>query len=55
LGKFSQLLLRARRGLSTFPRMPSPRNQIVMREMFMEQFQAAASVPVWVFELLTNL
>jgi hypothetical protein len=52
--EFTEELLRPRCRFAAFPWLPSPRHQVVLREMLMEQLQAATSVSLRIFYLLAN-
>ena len=53
--EFSQPRLRSGHRLASLVRLPSPGNQIVLGQMFMQKFEIASAVSVRVFELLANL
>src|SRR6185312_9911202 len=53
--KFPELLLRTRCRIAALAGLPAPRYQIIVGEMFMEQFKIAAPISLWVLELLAYL
>src|SRR2546430_1704491 len=53
--ELSQLFLRARSRIAPFARMPPPRDQIILRQMLVQELKATAPVSLGILELLTNL